>query len=178
MMKLKAIKNIDGVVKAFAGQEFEVTNLQQAKDLIQQGVAYSTDTQGQEVQNLMNQSEEEMFWQAEVEAVRLSERQKAESEFIQKDVNTLEDQKQEKLQQIKEEAKMEGEQLATQKLQQAEEKKIQRAEEQIKQAEETMNQAQKKTQQAKPSGGQKPSQQEQAQAQKNIPKAHLNDQTF
>ena len=57
--------NIDGVVKAFAGQEFEVTNLQQAKDLIQQGVAYSVDTQGQEVQSLLNASQSEEFWAAE-----------------------------------------------------------------------------------------------------------------
>ena len=77
MMKLKALTNIDGVVKAFAGQEFEVTNLQQAKDLIQQGVAYSVDTQGQEVQNLLNASQNEEFWAAEVEAIRESEIEKS-----------------------------------------------------------------------------------------------------
>lgn len=177
-MKLKAITNIDGVVKAFAGQEFEVTNLQQAKDLIQQGVAYSTDTQGQEVQNLLNQSEKELFWQAEVEAIKRSEMQRAEADYVQKDVNALEDQKQENLQQVKEQAKTEAEQKMTQKMQQAEEKKIQQAEQQIQQANETKQQATQTKQQAKQSGGQGMSQQEQAQAQKNTPKAHLNDQTF
>lgn len=143
MMKLKALRNIDGVVKAHAGQEFEVTNLQQAKDLIQQGVAYSTDAQGQEVKNLLSQDEKDLVWEAEVEAIRQSEFKKAEADSVQQEVNQLEDQKQEKIQKVKDEAKM---------------------------------QAQQKAQQ---SGGQaQQSQQSQAQAQKNIPKSHVNDQTF
>jgi D-alanyl-D-alanine carboxypeptidase len=111
MMKLKALRNIGGVVTAHAGQEFEVTNEAQARDLIQQGVAHPVSTDGQEVQALFNnQDPEKMAFEYEKLAVERAECEMAYSEAVQKEVNKLEDQRLEAMEQVKQQAKSQAEQ--------------------------------------------------------------------
>lgn len=123
-MKLKALKNIDGIVKAYAGQEFEVQNQQLAKDLIQQGVAYSTDTQGTEVENLLKVDGATLEAQSEVEAIERTEYERAFSGTIQEEANKMSDQKQTKIEEIKQRAQ----QNARQKAQQSQQKQPQQSE--------------------------------------------------
>jgi hypothetical protein len=116
-MKLRALQNLGGVVQAYAGQEFEVTNEAQARDLIQQGVVVAVDSQGTEVQNLMHKSSEELVYQAEVNAMERDEYEKMRSEMVQKEVNKLEDVREADMQELKKMAQQRAEQSFTQQAQ-------------------------------------------------------------
>lgn len=120
-MKLRALTNLGGIVQALSGQEFEVTNQAQARDLIQQGVAIPVDNTGAEVQALLNnQDSEKMAFEYEMAAIERSECELAYSEAVQKEVNRLEDQKQQSLQKVKDQAKQQAEQKVQQMAKQQE----------------------------------------------------------
>jgi hypothetical protein len=59
-MKVKALTNIGGVLKAHAGEEFELTNEAQLQDLLQQGVIVPVQSNPQEVAKAMNLSGEQL----------------------------------------------------------------------------------------------------------------------
>lgn len=109
-MKLKALRNIGGVVQAQAGQEFEVNNAQ-ARDLINQGVAYPVSTDGAEVQALFkNQDSEAMAMEQEMATIERIECENAYSDAVQGEVNKLEDERQKAMEQVKQQAKQSAEQ--------------------------------------------------------------------
>ena len=109
MMKLKALRNIGGVVQAHAGQEFEVNEFQ-ARDLINQGVAHPVSTDGAEVQALNEKNAEELAYQQEMATIERIECENAYSEAVQGEVNKLEDERQKAMEQVKQQAKSQSEQ--------------------------------------------------------------------
>ena len=117
-MKVRALRNIDGVVKAYAGQEFEITSELMIRDLMQQGVITPVTIDGMDAQNIMNKDSEQLAKEAEIEAIRRAEYEKAYSGAIQKEVNMQTDQLQEEQNQIKQEAMTTAEQDAKQAFQQ------------------------------------------------------------
>lgn len=117
-MKVRALRNIDGVVKAYAGQEFEITSELMIRDLMQQGVITPVTIDGMEAQSVMNKDTEQLAKEAEIEAIRRAEYEKAYSGAIQKEVNMQTDQLQEEQNQIKQEAMTTAEQDAKQAFEQ------------------------------------------------------------
>ena len=116
-MKLKANRNIGGVVQANIGQEFEVNNAM-ARDLIQQGVAEPVSS-GAEVQALFEkQDAETMAMESEMATIERAECEMAYSEAVQKEVNRLDDERQQAFQKIKDQAKQQAEQTVQSKMQQ------------------------------------------------------------
>lgn len=117
MMKLKALRNIGGVVQAQAGQEFEVNNVQ-ARDLINQGVAYPVSNSGAEVKALFeNQDSEALAMEQEMATIERIECENAYSEAVQGEVNKLEDERQKAMEQVKQQAKSQAEQKFQQQTQ-------------------------------------------------------------
>ena len=116
-MRLKANRNIGGVVQANIGQEFEVSNAM-ARDLIQQGVAEPV-SGGAEVQALFEkQDAETMAMESEMFAIERAESEMAYSEAVQREVNRLDDERQQAFQKIKDQAKQQAEQKVQSKMQQ------------------------------------------------------------
>jgi hypothetical protein len=116
-MRLKANRNIGGVVQANIGQEFEVNNAM-ARDLIQQGVAEPVSS-GAEVQALFEkQDAETMAMESEMATIERAESEMAYSEAVQKEVNRLDDERQQAFQKVKEQAKQQAEQKVQSTMQQ------------------------------------------------------------
>lgn len=139
-MKVKALRNLTGVITAHAGEEIEVNEVQ-ARDLLHQGVVIAVNGNVSEVQNVGQMDEETMAKTAEFFAMQRDMEEKAFSEAIQKDVN-------QKVEQLQEEKRLMEQEFAKQAEQKVQQQMSQRSNQQNQQYQQTSQQnAQKQSQQ-------------------------------
>jgi hypothetical protein len=151
MMKVKALKNLGGVVTAMIGQEVEVTEAQ-ALDLINQGVAEPVNAQ--EYMTLKSMTNEELAKVREVSQMAQAEFDRAVSEEEQKASNQYAEQKEQ-------DAKQMAKQMQSQATQYA--KEMQQQFQEVKNAQEQAEKMQAEAQ-VKASNFQQQAQQSQSQA--------------
>lgn len=157
-MRVKALKTLGGAVNAHAGEEFEITNEAQLRDLLNQGVVVPVESNPQEVAKIHNLSGSQL---AEARQ-QLNEQELADSqayaEAVQHAANQQVDQVAQKRQEVSKQAKQQAEQKAQQAFQQ--EQSLREAEAQVEQMRQQVKQdqaiqkAQQKQQSAQRNQGQ------------------------
>lgn len=82
-MKVRAITNIGGVLKAQAGEEFELTNEAQIQDLLQQGVIVPVQSNPQDVAKVMHLGGDQLHEARQQQVKERSLEEKAYAEAVQ-----------------------------------------------------------------------------------------------